>query len=69
MGHTKKFWIGISVIIALFLIFVPVIPLMHSLPNNAPNVSWPNFFGSIGYALFKFGILVNGVGNIEFSTP
>jgi len=62
-------WSLILVAVLLFLVFVPVVPLVHSSPPHAKPSSWPSFFGSVTDYLFHFGIEVNGVGVVKFNMP
>ncbi len=53
--------------IILFAIFVPVAPVWHTSSRDFQSSSWPDWFGSVTYSLFRFGIIVTNNRNIIFS--
>lgn len=66
---SKKAWSVLLMGVLLFVVLVSVMPLMHSQLPYTPPLPWPRFFGSVTYALFRFGVVVNGLGVISFETP
>jgi hypothetical protein len=59
--------VGTVAAIVIFVLFAPVVPLMHSQPPNAPLPSAPlAFFGSITRATIQMGLEVNGLGVPSF---
>ncbi len=57
----------VIVLLTIFSIFVPAVPLRHSNPPGSPPVFWPRFYGSITYYFFGFGTVVNGIGTFAFN--
>lgn len=53
-------------VFVLFVVFVPVVPLFHSGPNNAPPTHYPAFYGSFTWDRLQFGVYGNGLGEIQF---
>ena len=53
-------------VIIIFVVFVPVVPLMHT--NPVILVTYPPFAftGSVSFAVLGFGVAVNGVGQWSF---
>lgn len=58
--------LAVSVFV-IFLLFVPIVPLAHSWPANAPPPSAPiAFYGSLSWAMAKKGIEIDGNGEAHF---
>lgn len=62
-----EFLVGAAAAFVLFLLFAPVVPLMHSQPSNAPPPSAPlAYSGSITRATLQVGLEINGLGAPSF---